>query len=56
MDRLRNPPEEILNEENLIYNINRLDVTEKDFQIEHQKQAKIIKMEKLAKSNGEQSR
>ncbi|XP_066249005.1 TBC1 domain family member whacked [Euwallacea similis] len=54
--RLRNPPEELLNEETLIYNINRLDITERDFQIEHQKQSKIIKMEKQAKKNGEQSR
>lgn len=54
--RLRNPPEEMLNEENLIYNINRLDLTERDFQVEHQKQTRKIKMEKLAKTNGEQTR
>ncbi|KAH1011003.1 hypothetical protein HUJ04_000446 [Dendroctonus ponderosae] len=54
--RLRNPPEEILNEENLIYNINRLDITERDFQIEHQKQTKKIKLEKLAKTNSDQTR
>lgn len=45
LSRLRNPPDDILQEENLIYNINRLDLTERDFQMEHQKQTKKMKIE-----------
>lgn len=44
--RLRNPPEDILSEENLIYNVNRLDLTERDFHMEHQKQTKRMKLER----------
>ncbi|XP_072387577.1 TBC1 domain family member whacked isoform X2 [Diabrotica undecimpunctata] len=43
--RIRNPPESILSEENLIYNINRLDITERDFQEQHQKQTKRLRIE-----------
>ncbi|XP_030757397.1 TBC1 domain family member whacked [Sitophilus oryzae] len=52
LDRLRNPPEDILSEENLIYSINRLDLTERDFREEHKKQTIKLKTEKLSKENG----
>ncbi|CAH0549271.1 unnamed protein product [Brassicogethes aeneus] len=50
--KLRNPPEHILAEENLIYAINRLEISERDFEIEHQKQTKRLKLEKQA-TNGD---
>ncbi|KAJ8981935.1 hypothetical protein NQ317_002106 [Molorchus minor] len=50
--RLRNPPEDILSEENLVYNVSRLDLTERDFQMEHQKQTKRLKVEKANGSGG----
>lgn len=46
LDLLRNPPEEILLEENLIYNINQLPLTEKDFANEHQAQTLKMKVDK----------
>lgn len=51
LDLLRNPPEVVLSEEYLVFNINRLGLTERDFQAEHQKQA--VKMKKAAISNGD---
>ncbi|KAL3270939.1 hypothetical protein HHI36_021444 [Cryptolaemus montrouzieri] len=47
---LRNPPEHILDEENLIINVSRLALNEKDFASEHQ--AQTLKMKAEKNSNG----
>nr|CAI5861751.1 unnamed protein product [Callosobruchus analis] len=52
LDRLRNPPEDVMAEEHLIYNVTRLDISEQDFQEQHQKQAKKLKMNSVKSSNG----
>ncbi|KAK9874268.1 hypothetical protein WA026_002621 [Henosepilachna vigintioctopunctata] len=46
LDVLRNPPEDILLEENLIYNVCRLPLNERDFASEHQAQSLKMKAEK----------
>lgn len=45
LDLLRNPPEFVLSEDYLVYNINKLDITERDFEVEHQKQSLKLKNE-----------
>lgn len=39
LDLLRNPPEYVLSEEYLVCHIGRLPLTERDFEVEHQRQA-----------------
>lgn len=47
--KLRNPPDDVLVEENLIYNISRLDLNQRDFEMEHQKQTLRMKSQQQEK-------
>lgn len=51
LEYLRNPPEYLLYEHNLIYNISKLSLTERDFAQEHQHQTLKMKAEKAGKEN-----
>lgn len=43
LDLLRNPPEGVLSEEYLVVNMNKLSLSERDFELEHQKQTLKLK-------------
>lgn len=43
LDLLRNPPEVVLSAEYLIFNMNRMGLTERDFEVEHQRQTMKMK-------------
>lgn len=45
LDLLRNPPDFVLSEEYLVFGMSRLNLTERDFEIEHQRQTNRIKKE-----------
>lgn len=49
---LRNPPTYLLEEEYMIYNIQRLALTEHDFEIEHQRQTARRKAANTANGKG----
>lgn len=48
---LKKPPSNVMNEEYLIVNISRLNVTERDFEIEHMRQSLKLKKEKEKEAN-----
>ncbi|XP_018324927.1 TBC1 domain family member 10B [Agrilus planipennis] len=55
LDLLRNPPEYVLSEEYLVHGLSKLGLTEKDFELEHQKQT-AKRRSLVAVSNGSSPR
>lgn len=53
LDLLRNPPEFVLSEEYLVFSMSKLNLSERDFEMEHQRQT--IKMREAAKANASSS-